>query len=147
LALVAALVAGCSGSSPSTSESVFAVRPGQCFIAPKDVHTQLSNLSRVLCKEKHNQEAYARVQFSTGSSANSTGSPYPGTDALETFAKGACAQRFASYVGVDYLDSSLFFTYLLPSARSWEQARDRTILCFITTTGGELTGSVKGSKK
>ena len=54
-------------------------------------------------------------------------SAYPGDDVLETFAQGACAQRFAGYVGVDYLDSTLFFTYLLPSARSWEQ--DETATC------------------
>ena len=73
---------------------------------------------------------------------------------METFvvclpdaAEGACAQRFQSYVGVAYQDSSLFFTYLLPSARSWEQGDDRTVLCLVTTTGQKLTASVKGSKR
>ena len=66
---------------------------------------------------------------------------------LSAFAQGACAQHFTGYVGVDYLDSSLFFTYLLPSARSWESDDDRDVICFVTTTGGTLTGSVKGSKK
>ncbi|MDT5080785.1 MAG: hypothetical protein QOJ80_5422, partial [Mycobacterium sp.] len=68
-------------------------------------------------------------------------------DVLEKFAKGVCAQRFTAYVGVDYLDSSLYFTYLLPSARSWEQDDDRNVLCFVTTTGGTLKTSVKGSRK
>lgn len=72
---------------------------------------------------------------------------YPGEDVLSKFADGTCAQRFGEYVGVDYLDSKLFFTYLLPSARSWEQAADRNVLCFVTTTGGKLTKSVKGTKR
>ena len=50
-------------------------------------------------------------------------------------------------MGVDYRDSELFFTYLLPSPRSWEQDEDRTTLCFVTTTdGAQLTQSVEGTK-
>jgi hypothetical protein len=66
---------------------------------------------------------------------------------LTTFAQGACAQRFTDYVGVNYLDSKLYFTYLLPSARSWEQDADRNVTCFVTTTGNQLTATVKGSKQ
>ena len=40
---------------------------------------------------------------------------------------------------MSYLDSSLFFTYLLPSARGWEESNDRSVICFVTTTGQELT--------
>lgn len=131
--------------SSNKSESVFSVKPGQCFVGPKDVKAQLSKLDRVDCSTKHTQEAYALVPFA--GQAGGTASAYPGDDQLSTFAKGACAQRFGTYVGVNYLDSSLYFTYLLPSARSWEQDSDRTIICFVTTTGGTLSASVKGSKK
>jgi hypothetical protein len=133
------------GDSGKKSESVFSVKPGQCFVAPKDVKAQLSKLARVDCSESHTQEAYALVTFAAQSGGST--SAYPGSDQLSTFAKGACAQRFGGYVGVDYLDSDLYFTYLLPSARSWEQDNDRTIICFVTATGGTLSASVKGSKK
>jgi hypothetical protein len=66
---------------------------------------------------------------------------------LTQFAQGTCAQKFGSYVGVSYLDSSLFFTYLLPSPRSWEQANDRKVICFVTTAGGTITYSAKNSKR
>lgn len=124
---------------------MFTVRPGQCFTSPTSVHAELSNLSRTPCKRPHNQEAYAIVAYKApdGTSA----SAYPGNDALAQFAQGACAQRFGNYVGVNYLDSKLYFTYLLPSPRSWEQADDRNVICFVTTAGGTLTSSVKGSKK
>ena len=49
------------------------------------------------------------------------------------------------YVGVDYLDSSLFYTYLLPSARSWDDD-DRSVVCFVTSPGEPLQRSVKGSR-
>lgn len=156
-ALVAAVAAAllttaCSSSGGSRSTSVFAVQPGQCFVAPTDVKAELSNLDQVPCTKPHTQEAYALVTYQaagagTGPSASAAGGAYPGGDALDKFAKGACAQRFTNYVGVDYLKSKLFYTYLLPSARSWEQDDDRTITCFITTTGGMLTTSVKGSRK
>jgi hypothetical protein len=144
------LASACSSSGGGSSTSVFDVKPGQCFVAPKDVKAELSNLDQVPCTEPHTQEAYALVTYHSGSAAGpsaAAGGAYPGGDALDKFAKGACAQHFTSYVGVDYLDSKLFFTYLLPSARSWEQDDDRTILCFVTTTGGTLTASVKGSRK
>jgi len=150
LLTTALLTTACSSSGGQTSTSVFAVRPGQCFVAPKDVKAELSNLDQVPCTKPHTQEAYALVTYQpagTGPSASAAGGAYPGGDALDKYAKGACAQRFTKYVGVDYLDSKLFYTYLLPSARSWEQDDDRTILCFITTTGGTLTASVKGSRK
>ncbi len=151
-ALSAVLLTGtaCSSSGGQVSTSVFAVRPGQCFVAPKDVKAELSSLEQVPCSQPHTQEAYALVNYQaagSGPSASASSGAYPGSDVLDKFAKGTCAQHFTSYVGVDYLDSKLFYTYLLPSARSWEQDDDRTILCFITTTGGTLTASVKGSRK
>ncbi len=151
-----ALLPGCTacswfggGNSASKSESVFSVRPGQCFQAPAKVQAELSSLQRTPCSTPHTREAYAIVPYGATGTASSaqSGGAYPGSDALSTFAKGACAQRFTGYVGVDYLDSSLFFTYLLPSARSWESNDDRSVICFVTTTGSKITGSVKGSKQ
>jgi hypothetical protein len=136
---------GGGGKSGSSSESVFNIKPGQCFIAPTDVKAELSKLTRTPCTKPHTQESYAEVTYRP-SAATSTTSAFPGNDALSSFAQGACAQRYAAYVGIDYLDSKLFFTYLLPSARSWEQNDDHDVLCFVTTTGAKLTSSVKGSK-
>lgn len=146
LALALAATA-CTGSSAKggASVSVFSVKVGQCFNSPKTVHAELSDLTRTPCSLPHDQEAYAIVAY-----ANADGTPvsaYPGSDQLTQFAQGACAERFGRYVGTDYLDSKLFFTYLLPSPRSWEQASDRNVLCFVTTAGGTIKSSVKGTKQ
>lgn len=158
-AAVLGLVLSCTGCgwfggghSDAKSESVFSVKPGQCFQAPTKVQAELSSLQRTPCSTPHIREAYAIVPFRSASAAGSgssasTGGAYPGSDALSAFAQGACAQHFTGYVGVDYLDSSLFFTYLLPSARSWQSEDDRSVICFVTTAGSKVTGSVKGSKK
>jgi hypothetical protein len=143
------LLTGCGwlghNHDSSRSISVFDVKPGECFHSPKDVKAQLSSLARTSCDAPHTQESYAIVGFvnANGSSA----SAYPGDDSVTQFAQGSCAQQFRSYVGVDYLDSSLFFTWLAPSARSWEQNDDRNIICFVTTTGATLTTTVKKTKE
>jgi len=131
------------GKSKNASESVFKVEVGQCFNPPGTVKAELSKLSKVACDQPHTEEAYATVPYA-GKDGNDA---YPGDAALKTFADGVCAQRYTGYVGTDYLDSNYFFTYLLPSARGWEQQKDRTVLCFVTTTGELLTSSVKGSKR
>jgi hypothetical protein len=137
-------VAGCGGSSKGEGTSVFHVKAGQCFLPPSKVQAELTKLNRVACTSGHTQEAYAVVKY-TGSGSGFT-NEYPGDTVLKTYADGVCAQKFSSYVGVDYQDSKLFFTYLLPSARGWQQSHDRNIVCFVTTTGAVLHKSVKGTK-
>lgn len=140
------LLGGCGffGDDEAEPVSVFSIEPGQCFEAQSEVKAQISELTEVDCAEEHAQESYAVLPFVTtdGSDADT----YPGDDALAKFADGACAGEFGKYVGVDYLDSTLFYTYLLPSARSWEDD-DRSVICFVTSAGEPLQGSAKGSKK
>jgi hypothetical protein len=143
-AATATSVVGCSSSSGGNGTSVFHVKPGECFLPPSKVQAELTSLKRVSCTSGHTQEAYAVVAY-TGAGSGFTDS-YPGDTVLKTYADGVCAQRFASYVGVDYQDSTLFFTYLLPSARGWQQSHDRDVICFVTTTGAVLHKSVKGTK-
>ena len=147
--LVAAAVpalASCSlfaSSKPGHSVSTFRLKVGDCLVPPTQVKAELSNVRVVSCTQPHTQETYAIVHMS-GDVAQAD-APYPGPAALKQFADGQCAQRYAGYVGVAYPDSSLFFTYLLPSPRGW-QADDRSVVCIVTTTGSQLTKSVKGSR-
>ncbi len=146
-AAVVVATAGCSlfQKDDSTSVSVFDVAAGDCFTVPQDVTEEIATLPRVDCTVPHEQEAYARVEY-TDPGSDTTPDTFPGAAALKAFADGTCAQEFADYVGVDYRDSQLFFTYLVPSARSWQQDDDRATLCFVTTTGEKLTRSVKGTQ-
>lgn len=140
------LVGGCGlfgGKDDSAGVSVFSVKPGQCFQAQTEVKAQISELAEVDCAEDHAQESYAVLPYQAA--GGGAGDTYPGDDALTKFAEGGCAGAYKTYVGVDYLDSSLFYTYLLPSARSWEDD-DRSVVCFVTSTGEPLQGSAKGSK-
>ena len=129
---------------PQESVSVFAVTVGQCFAAQQEVQAELATLQAVPCTGPHRQEAYAVVDYQPPTGVE--GDAFPGDATLSAWADATCAQDFADYVGISYLDSSLFFTYLLPSARGWEQSKDRSVVCFVTTTGAQLTSSVKAAK-
>lgn len=140
------LLGACSlfGDDEGEGVSVFSIEPGQCFEGPGEVKAQLSELTEVECGEPHAHEAYAVLGYEAAD--GETPDVYPGDDALTKFADGACAGAFGEYVGVDYLDSSLFYTFLLPSARSWDDD-DRNVVCFVTTAGEPLQDSVEGSKR
>lgn len=147
LAAAALLLGGCQflgiGSSgpkfPAKSLSVFQLRVGQCLNPPAKVEAQVSTLGIVSCKAPHTEQVFALL-------ADHAGDDYPGATKLETFANAECLQQFDGFVGVPYQQSSLFYTYLLPSVRSWASG-DRTVTCLVTTTGLKLTASVKGSKR
>lgn len=125
---------------PVEEIAVFDAQVGDCFLAPPEVKAELPTLTRVDCEDPHEQELYAAIEF------EATGEEYPGNSTLEAYAQGQCAEEFAGYVGIAYPDSGLWMTHLLPSARSWQQGKDRTVFCFITTTGDELHGSMRNSQ-
>lgn len=130
---------------PPTEEiSVFDVAVGQCFAPQQEVERELSTLDEVPCDSPHFQEAFAIVDYQPPTGVE--GDAFPGDATLAAYADAVCAENFESYVGISYLDSSLFFTYLLPSARGWQESGDRAVICFITTTGVELTASAKESR-
>ncbi|MGH8980265.1 MAG: septum formation family protein [Acidimicrobiales bacterium] len=133
--------ASCSlfgGSSAARQVSVFTLAVGQCLVPPKKVQADLTKIEVVPCTTGHTQEVYALAK-------DRAGSTYPTSAKLDSFANAACLDHFAGYVGIPYQQSSLFFTYLLPSVRSWADG-DRTVVCVAETTGRSLTKSIQGAK-
>ncbi len=150
---VCALVLGMTGCSrlglqtdKALTTPVLRVKAGDCVLAPENVTEKISSLSVVDCSKPHPMEAYAVVAYKPASGA-AVPDVYPGEAPLKAFAEGACLEQFSAYVGVDYRDSGLFFTYLLPSAQDWGNGKaDTSVSCFVTTTGKQLTTSVKHAK-
>lgn len=146
---VLALTAGCGlfGSEERGElTGVLELAVGDCLLAAQEVQTEIQDVRVVDCAEPHEQEVYAIEPYVGADGA--TPEDYPGEAALTSFAEGRCLEAFAGYVGVDYRDSSLFFTYLLPSPRGWQgagQTEDRSVVCVVTTTGEQLTQSVRGT--
>lgn len=141
VAIGGAAMASCSligGSSASQEVSVFKLQVGQCLVPPKKVQADLTSIEVVPCTKPHSQEVYALAR-------DRAGSTYPTATKLDNFANAACLDRFSSYVGIPYQQSTLYFTYLLPSVRSWADG-DRTVVCVAETVTAPLTKSIKGTK-
>lgn len=141
--LAAGLVlGGCTSDDDDARPHVTDVAVGDCLLAPDEVTAEVETVARVACDVPHEQEAYATVPVVD--EAGAAIDTFPGDAWLKSFSDGACAEAFEGYVGVDYRDSDLFFTYLQPNARGWQDG-DREVLCLVTTTGAQLTASVRGT--
>lgn len=139
-------VSGWFGDDGPQTEAVSVLKatPGQCFVGQQKIEAEITDLQSVPCSAPHRQEAYAVVKYTPP--AGVEGDAFPGDAVLTAYADATCAQSFETYVGISYLDSSLFFTYLIPSARGWQESDDQDVLCLVTTTGQELTSSVQGTR-
>ena len=149
VAVAVALLAACSkddgdkAAAKGENVSTLELQAGQCLRPPSKPVPELEKVRVLPCTEPHTQEVFAIVQYTN----TDKGLDYPGDKTLRDFADGACLEQYEEYVGVPYTDSSLFYTYLLPSPRSWNDRDDRDVMCVITTTGENLTASVKGSAR
>jgi hypothetical protein len=149
LALVLAVVLGaCSDDGPGRDDtgqitsagdlSVFDLQVGDCVLIDDELEAANETLPVVPCDEPHQAEVYALVDVDDLDQ-------YPGERELSNRAEIECVAEFADYVGVDLADSVLFFTYMIPSIRSWQDDDDRTVVCMVLGVGGPLEGSVRGA--
>jgi hypothetical protein len=136
--LMSAGTGGVAGGSPGTV-TLGTMQPGSCFddaSLPAEAADADVAIDLVDCAQPHDNETYLRYAYAAGASA-----PYPGDDALISELEGACYDSFATYVGIDYLDSSLMYFYFYPLEDAW-QAGDRLGLCMLYDMNYEkLVGS------
>jgi hypothetical protein len=74
---------------------------------------------------------------------------YPGEEALGSFAQVECLSAFEPFVGVSAFDSSLSYTWIVPSLDGWNKEDDRTVLCVLTNgeDDEDLVGSMRASDR
>jgi hypothetical protein len=133
IALLAALALALTAC---TSGNVFSLEVGTCFDDP-DNFNEVSDVPEVECSEPHDNEVYYLFDLPDGS--------FPGSAAVDTAADEGCFAAFQPYVGIDYVNSILWYSYLTPTSGSWDQG-DREVVCFLWH--GELQkleGSMQGS--
>jgi hypothetical protein len=148
VALVAPLAACSSGGIHRDSEgritekgklSVYDLRAGDCLNPPDRVDNELVKVDVLPCSDRHTQEVVAVKTIES--------KDYPGDDEVRKTAEQLCVKPFGDYIGVDYIDSSLYLTYLLPSLRSWDDGdKDVTCIAQIVDADG-VKGSLKGSER
>jgi hypothetical protein len=109
---------------------------GNCFEAPADL-TSGDPLQAVDCAEPHSSEVVGVLELADGD--------FPGLDAVVTQAEAGCLEQFASYVGVEYAESTLNVVYFHPTEVSWTLG-DRKVICGAGMMDGTpLTETVAGS--
>lgn len=146
----AVLLSGCSGddgepqrdASGNVTETadaadVFDVRVGDCLGDFGDSQ-QVEDVAVVPCDGEHAQEVYATGQVPDGD--------LPGDDDLQAQAVELCTTEFQTYIGLAYEESALDFTWLQPTAESWDQG-DRELVCLVYDPAGPVTGSLQGANR
>jgi hypothetical protein len=119
--------------------SAFDLEVGDCFDTPDP--TLVEEVERIDCASPHTYEIYAAVLHPGGNN-----DPYPGDEALATFAEDECIAAFEPFVGLDYDSSELFIFYLQPTDETW-RVGDREVLCSVYLEDEPLVGSMEGSER
>ena len=119
--------------------SAFDLEVGECFDGP-DSGT-IEEVERIDCASPHIFEIYAAVVHS-----GANNDPFPGDEAIATFAEDECIAAFEPFVGLDYDSSELFIFYLQPTEETW-QIGDREVLCTVYLEDDTLVGTMEGSER
>jgi hypothetical protein len=130
-----AAVSACGGTS------VLNLEVGQCITGETAGEDDVSSLPVVDCAQPHTGEIYSLPQVPDGD--------FPGEAALQQSAQELCAgQDFTTYVGVEYQQSAIYYSTLVPSADTWDDG-DREIVCILLAdqNGSETTGSLRGANR
>ncbi|CAN5362809.1 hypothetical protein BH23ACT9_BH23ACT9_16440 [soil metagenome] len=141
--LLPALVLVLGLTAVACSPSVVAFTIGECVNLPET--SQIADYETVDCDEVHDAETFALPQHPGGPD-----DAFPGAPEIEAFADERCDGAFEPYVGTPYASSELFYTALIPSEQSWDDAEDREVVCLLVgaPAGGgfeQLQGSKQGS--
>lgn len=147
--LTAASLAGCSlwldqprgddagtGTGSGGNDSVYLMEVGDCLLEPDD-NTSISNVVLVPCGEPHTYEFYFESVLPAGD--------YPSD--FTPVVGPICRDGFEPYVGVPISESSLSITWFLPTREGWEQFDDRVVQCLVYDMNGDLSQSVRDSKR
>lgn len=118
---------------------------GNCLDFPPDTGPQITSLPTVPCDVEHTHEIFAVVDYRPPDEEGAS-DLYPGFEELERFSQAECLTLFEPYVGVGAFDSSLFYSWIVPTLTSWDKEDDRQVICVVgNQNGASLFGSVKGS--
>jgi hypothetical protein len=112
--------------------AVFGLRPGQCVNTGSDAlkPTVLS------CARPHDAEVFAVFTLPAA--------PWPGTAAVRMDADNGCASRLDSYINPQLATAGLAQEFVYPNRDAW-RANQRTVVCEVSATEGQLTGSVRAN--
>jgi len=134
-AAVAALAVVTHGFRPKTvvtyrPAAVFGLRAGECInSSPNGLSVTIKS-----CTTPHDAEVFATFRL--------TGSSWPGSTVIGQAAGNGCASRVGAYLNPQLANAGLVQGYVFPDQQAW-QAGVRTVVCEISASSGQLSGSVR----
>lgn len=112
--------------------AAFSLRPGECLnSAPNGVDVTLRS-----CSGPHDAEVFATFSLAASS--------WPGDAAVQSQASNGCQSRIASYLNPQLASAGLAQEFFYPDHAAW-RAGVRTVVCEVSASTGQLTGSVRAS--
>lgn len=120
--------AGSASAAAGPASPPEALTVGDCFNSDEFSPTSSIDphgLHLVSCDDLHQHEVYA-----VEGNSDPSGAPFPGDEAMRSYADDVCLAAFEPALGVAYLQSSLDFATIKPDAESWK-AGDREVICAV----------------
>jgi hypothetical protein len=149
LTLAVAAFAACGDDSTDPREphdvpvlEIDASSQSVCLEVTEDLPDEVETVPVIDCAEPHTHEIYTEVEYTEKD-------VYPGEEELGSFAQVACLSEFETFVGISAFDSSLSYTWIVPSLDGWNKEDDRTVLCVLTNgeDDEDLVGSMRASDR
>ncbi|MGW5877713.1 septum formation family protein [Nocardiopsis terrae] len=124
--------------------NVHEIAVGDCF-NESEIQTafsegEVSDIPLVECSEPHDSEVFHTEDLPEGD--------FPGEASLEASLDEICTgSAFEGFVGIDYAESELYVSGLMPTSQTWEHFDDREILCYVLTEGEPVSESLEGANR
>jgi hypothetical protein len=129
-----------SPTAAATAVGAFRLEVGDCIaetaIGAEELE-QVETVDTIPCDQQHGGEIYAVFDLEDAPE-------YPGDKTVGDLAFAGCEERFAEWVGIDYVDSRLEIYDYQPTEESWTTLDDREVACVVYDPAGSLTGSARG---
>jgi hypothetical protein len=121
----------------SSDVGVFNLEIGDCFAEPVDAET-FSSVAATPCGQAHNAEIIKKFTSSAPSAYDEA--------AIMAEADETCAAEMDSYVGPNWYDEDLVWSYFYPDDDTWTSGK-HTVICYAVTYSGDanLTATLKGA--
>lgn len=122
------------------------LKAGQCFntvdeklsdFGTEDDKQRTGSVDVVDCVKEHDAEAFAVYEIQSGDD-----DPYPGVPKITADAQVNCTKYLTAYLGEAKTPSGVRPYFYLPPYDDWK-AHHRTVICFMGSPDGKLTGSLK----
>ena len=115
------------------------LRVGDCFDLKDPEAVEVSEVEAKPCTDAHEYELFHVASMPDGE--------FPSDAAVDTFVEAECVTAFSQYVGMDYAQSALYFSWFAPSTETWSDG-DRDVQCAAYDPNDtELTSSVRNAAR